>query len=124
MPRRVRKRRPLSRLATRDHADAVAQLRRLFGEVLGTFFLVLVAAGAIVVGAISHGAISRAAAVTAPGLMVLAIILFMGDVSGAHLNPAVTIAFALRRDFPWRLVPAYLISQLAGATLACLFLWA
>ena len=95
----------------------------MFGEVFGTFSLVLVAAGATVVGAISHGAISRAAAVTAPGLMVMAVILFMGDVSGAHLNPAVTIAFALRRDFPRRLVPAYLLAQLAGATLACLFLW-
>lgn len=124
MPRRVSKRRLLSRLAIRSRADAVAQLRRLFGEVLGAFFLVLVAAGGVVVGAISHGMISRAAAVTAPGLMVMAIILFMGNVSGAHLNPAVTVAFALRRDFPWRLVPAYLLSQLAGATLACLFLWA
>ena len=49
--------------------------------------------------------ISRQAAVVAPGLMVLAIILFMGKVSGAHLNPAVSIAFALRRDFPWWRVP-------------------
>ena len=61
---------------------------------------------------------------TAPGLMVMAIILFMGAVSGAHLNPAVTLAFSLRRDFPWRRVPGYVIAQLAGATLACLFLWA
>jgi aquaporin Z len=56
--------------------------------------------------------------------MVLAIILFMGAVSGAHLNPAVTLAFTLRRDFPWRRVPGYIIVQLLGATLACLFLWA
>jgi aquaporin Z len=83
----------------------------------------MVGAGAAVVGAISHGAISRPAAVTAPGLMVMAIILFMGAVSGAHLNPAVTFAFALRRDFPWRRVPGYVLAQLAGATLACLFLW-
>jgi aquaporin Z len=45
-------------------------------------------------------------------------------VSGAHLNPAVTLAFSLRRDFPWRRVPGYVLAQLAGATLACLFLWA
>ena len=61
---------------------------------------------------------------TAPGLMVMAVIFFMGAVSGAHLNPAVTIAFSLRRDFPWRRVPGYILAQLAGATLACLFLWA
>ena len=67
---------------------------------------------------------SRTAAVTAPGLMVMAIILFMGAVSGAHLNPAVSIAFAARGDFPWRRVPGYIIVQLLGATLACLFLWA
>jgi aquaporin Z len=96
--------------------------RRLFSELLGTFLLVLVGAGAGVVGALSHGMISRAAAVTAPGLTVIAIILFMGAVSGAHLNPAVTIAFTLRRDFPWRRVPGYVLVQLLGATLACLFL--
>jgi aquaporin Z len=69
-------------------------------------------------------AISRSAAVTAPGLLVMAIILFMGAVAGAHLNPAVTFASSLRADFPWRRLPGYLLAQLAGATLACLFLWA
>ena len=54
--------------------------------------------------------------------MVMAIILFMGAVSGAHLNPAVSLAFALRGDFPWKRVPGYIIIQLIGATLACLFL--
>jgi aquaporin Z len=68
--------------------------------------------------------IDRGAAVVAPGLMVMAIILFMGKVSGAHLNPAVSIAFALRRDFPWWRVPGYIVVQLLGATLACLFLQA
>jgi aquaporin Z len=56
--------------------------------------------------------------------MVMAIILFMGAVSGAHLNPAVTLGFTLRGDFPWRRVPGYIIVQLLGSTLACLFLWA
>jgi aquaporin Z len=98
--------------------------RRLFSELLGTFFLVLVAAGAGVVDAQSGGAVGRAAAVTAPGLMVMAIILFMGTVSGAHLNPAVSLAFAARGDFPWRRVPGYIVVQLIGATLACLVLWA
>ena len=98
------------------------EYRRLFSELLGTFFLVLVAAG----GGLLHakGQISLAAAVVAPGLMVLAIILFMGAVSGAHLNPAVSLAFAARGDFPWRRVPGYIIVQLVGAALACLFLLA
>jgi aquaporin Z len=56
--------------------------------------------------------------------MVMAIILFMGAVSGAHLNPAVTFAFSLRGDFPWRRAPGYVLVQLVGAALACLFLWA
>jgi aquaporin Z len=102
--------------------DPALEWRRLFSELLGTFLLVLVGAGAGVIGALSHGMISRGAAVTAPGLTVIAIILFMGAVSGAHLNPAVTIAFTLRRDFPWRRVPGSVLVQLLGATLACLFL--
>ena len=56
--------------------------------------------------------------------MVMTIILFMGKVSGAHLNPAVSVAFALRRDFPWWRVPGYIVVQLAGAALAAWFLQA
>ena len=96
--------------------------RRLFSELLGTFFLVLVAAGGGMMGQAFPDTISRTAAVVAPGLMVMAIILFMGKVSGAHLNPAVSIAFSLRGDFPWRRVPGYIVVQLIGATLAVLFL--
>ena len=102
--------------------DPALEWRRLFSEILGTFLLVIVAAGGGTINAVSNGQISRAAAVTAPGLMVLAVILFMGAISGAHLNPAVSIAFATRGDFPWRRVPGYIIAQLVGATLACLLL--
>jgi aquaporin Z len=98
--------------------------RRLFAETLGTFLLVLAGAGAGVISAASHVTIDRAAAVSAPGLTVLAVILSMGAVSGAHLNPAVTLAFAGRRDFPWRRVPGYIVAQLIGGTLAVLFLLA
>ena len=103
-----------------DFDNPRREWRRLFSELLGTFALVLVAAG----GGILHakGQISLAAAVVAPGLMVMAIILFMGAVSGAHLNPGVSLAFALRGDFPWKRVPGYIIIQLIGATLAALFL--
>ena len=107
----------------RDFDNPRLEWRRLFSEILGTFLLVLVGAGGGVVNAVSNNAISRAAAVTAPGLMVLAIILFMGAISGAHLNPAVSIAFAARGDFPWRRVPGYIIAQLLGSTLAVLLLW-
>ena len=103
-----------------DFDDPHLEWRRLFSELFGTFLLVLAAAGGgILVG---KGQIALASAVVAPGLTVLAIILFMGAISGAHLNPAVSIAFALRGDFPWRRVPGYIIVQLIGATLACLFL--
>jgi aquaporin Z len=118
---------PLTRALefTQSNFDNPAlEWRRLFSEVLGTFLLVLVGAGGGVVNAVSNGAISRTAAVTAPGLMVLAIILFMGAVSGAHLNPAVTLAFSVRGDFPWRRVPGYIVAQLVGSTLAVLLLWA
>ena len=109
-------------IATHRFDDPKYEWRRLFSELLGTFFLVLVGAGGGVVSALTHGAIGRAAAVTAPGAMVLAIILFMGAVGGAHLNPAVTFGFALRGDFPWRRVPGYIIAQLAGSTLAVVLL--
>ena len=111
-------------LVRQNFDDPRQEWRRLFAEVLGTFLLVLAGAGAGVVDAVSHGAIGRGASVTAPGLMVMAIILFMGAVSGAHLNPAVTLGFALRGDFPWRRVPGYVLAELLGSTLAVLLLWA
>lgn len=105
-------------------ADGEFEWRRLFAETLGTLMLVLAGAGTATVSSATHTDIGRAAAVTAPGLTVLAVILFMGAVSGAHLNPVVSCAFALRGDFPWRRVPGYIIAQLAGAILAVLFLLA
>src|SRR3954449_9803887 len=110
--------------AVQDFDDSSQEWRRLFSELLGTFFLVLVAAGGGMMGQAFPDTISRTAAVVAPGLMVMAIILFMGKVSGAHLNPAVSIAFSLRGDFPWRRVPGYVVIQLIGAGLACWFLQA
>lgn len=106
-----------------DFWDDSLEGRRLFSELLGTFLLVLAAVGGGVVNARFGGhAISTGEQVVAPALMVAAIILFMGSVGGAHLNPVVSIAFALRGDFPWRRVPAYIVAQFAGATLATLVL--
>jgi aquaporin Z len=94
--------------------DPHQEWRCLCSELLGTFLLVLVAAGRGMMGHAFPGVISRQAAVVAPALMVMAIILFMDKVYGAHLNPAVSIAFALRRDFPWWRVPGYIAVQLMG----------
>ena len=108
-----------------DFWDNRYEGRRLFSELLGTFFLVLVAVGGGMVSARFGGnAVPYTAKVVAPALMVAAIILFMGAVSGAHLNPAVSVAFALRGDFPWKRVPAYIVAQFLGAILATLVLWA
>jgi len=105
-----------------EFQDPRLEYRRLFAEMLGTFLLLLAAAG----GGLLHakGQISLTAAVVSPALMVMAVIVSMGAVSGAHLNPVVSVAFALRGDFPWKRVPGYIVAQLAGATLACLFLLA
>ena len=104
--------------------DPSQEWRRLFAEFLGTFLLVLVAAGGPMMDRAFPGTVGRSAAVVAPGLMVMAVILFMGKVSGAHLNPAVSIGFALRGDFRWLRVPGYVVVQLAGACLAAWFLQA
>jgi aquaporin Z len=105
-----------------DFENPQQEWRRLFSELYGTFLLVIVAAGGGMMGEAFPNTITRTAAVVAPGLMVMGIIMFMGRVSGAHLNPAVSVAFSLRGDFPWRRVPGYVVVQLVGATLAALFL--
>jgi aquaporin Z len=96
---------------------------RLIIEFLGTFVLVTVAAGA---GVINHyvggGPISRTAAVIAPGAVVMAMIYAWGPLSGLHINPAVTFAFAGRRVFPLAWVVPYWVAQFAGAICAALFL--
>lgn len=118
----VSERRMLHAPVPPDFLESSHEWRRLFSEAWGTFLLVVVAAGSVVVGAWSHGAISLSMMVIAPGLMVMAIIYFMGAVGGAHLNPAVTLAFAVRRNFPWKRVPGYIFSQFVGGIAAALFL--
>jgi len=105
-----------------DFSNPALEWRRKFAEIWGTFLLVLVAAGGGVVRDLSGGSLSLAMIVVAPGLMVMAIIYFMGTVSGAHLNPAVTLAFAVRGNFPWRRVPGYVLAQLIGGIAAAVFL--
>jgi len=113
--------RPQSNFYT-DPKDHSARWRRLFAELLGTFLLTLVAAGPATISAATHQTISQPAAVVAPALLVMALIYTMGDVSGAHINPVVTLAFAIRQDFPWRRVPFYMAAQFIGAIAAGLLL--
>lgn len=96
---------------------------RVIAEFVGTFILVTVAAGSGVINAyVGTSPISRTAAVVAPGLVVMALIYALGPLSGLHINPAVTTAFAARRVFPLRWVAPYVVAQLAGAISAALFL--
>jgi aquaporin Z len=96
--------------------------RRCLAEAVGTFALLLAGTGAIVVDRASGGAIGHAGIALTFGLVVLAMIHAFGDVSGAHFNAAVTVAFAASRRFPAREVPAYLVAQCAGALAASLLL--
>lgn len=93
-------------------------MNKLAAEMFGTFALVFAGTGAIVINHVSGGAIGHAGIAITFGLIVLAMIYSLGDVSGAHLNPAVTIGFTLAGRFPVRNIPGYLIAQCAGAILA------
>ena len=86
----------------------------LLAESFGTFLLVLVDCGGAVIGSLD-GEITAVARSAATGLLIMVMIFSIGNVSGAHFNPAVTTAFALRGVFPWRRVPVYWVAQVAGA---------
>ena len=93
-------------------------MRRCLAEFVGTFLLVFAGPGAVVVNEVSGGGVGSLGIGLSFGLAVMAAIYAIGHLSGAHINPAVTVAFALTRHFPWSLVPAYVVSQLLGACAA------
>jgi aquaporin Z len=93
-------------------------IKKRFAEFLGTFGLVFAGTGAIVINRASNGAITHVGISLTFGLIVLAMIYSFGDVSGAHLNPAVTMAFAAARRFSWKEVPGYVFAQVTGAFVA------
>jgi aquaporin Z len=93
-------------------------MKKLLAECLGTFTLVFAGTGAIVINQVAGGVTGHAGIAIVFGLVVLAMIHTFGDVSGAHLNPAVTTAFAAAGRFAWREVPGYIGAQIVGALAA------
>jgi aquaporin Z len=93
-------------------------MKKCISEFLGTFALVFAGTGAIVVDDVSRGAVTHVGVALTFGLIVLAMIYALGDVSGAHLNPAVTLGFVAAGRMPVREAPAYIASQCAGAVSA------
>lgn len=103
--------------SARRFQDPRLEWRRLFAEFWGTFLTLIVTIGARAVAA-KTGQVSPGMDYASRGIMTMAAILFLGTISGAHLNPAVTFGFALRGNFPWSRVPGYLLAQLLGALLS------
>ena len=97
-------------------------LRLCFAEALGTFMLVFAGTGAMIVNGLYGGIITHVGVAIVWGLVVMTVIYAFGDVSGAHVNPAVTVGFWLARRFPGRRVAPYIASQCLGAVLASLVL--
>jgi aquaporin Z len=97
-------------------------LKRLTGEFLGTFALVFCGTGAIIINQESDGAITHLGISIVFGLVVMAMILSLGHFSGAHINPAVTIALSVAKLFKWENIAPYIFAQLTGACLASFIL--
>lgn len=90
-------------------------LRKGLAEFTGTFFLVFAGTGAIVINEELHGVIGHAGIAMAFGLVVMLMIYSIGSISGAHMNPAVTLSLAVNQTLPFKQVPVYIVSQLGGA---------
>lgn len=93
-------------------------LKRFISEIIGTFALVFCGTGAMVINDFTGGTVTHVGVAITFGLIVMGMIYAFGDISGAHMNPAVTIGFAYAKKFPWKEVPAYVLAQLIGAFLA------
>lgn len=99
-------------------------MKTWFAEAIGTFALVFAGTGAIVINDVSGGAVTHVGIGLVFGLVVMAMIYAVGDVSGAHLNPAVTLGFWFARRLPGKSIGPYLASQMVGAFAASALVWA
>lgn len=97
-------------------------MKKWVAECIGTFALVFCGTGAIIIDQETHGAVTHPGIAMTFGLIVMCMIYALGNISGAHLNPAVSIAFTVAGKFPLRQLPPYIASQLAGAVAASLVL--
>ncbi len=105
-------------------ASPLERIHPIAAEALATFMLVLASAGAVAIEQTHPGTLGHAGCCIAAGLIVMAMIYSIGDVSGAHINPAVTLGFWISGRFPLRRVPAYVTAQLAGSLAAAALLGA
>ena len=98
-------------------------MKRYISEFIGTFSMIFCGTGAMTVNEVTGGEVTHVGIAITWGLIVMAMIYAFGETSGAHFNPAVTIAFAFAKKFSWKEVPLYIIAQILGAFAASLVLW-
>ncbi|CAI8261347.1 MAG: Aquaporin Z 2 [Polaribacter sp. SA4-10] len=98
-------------------------MKKYISEFIGTFSMIFCGTGAMTVNEITGGEVTHVGIAITWGLIVMAMIYAFGETSGAHFNPAVTIAFAYAKKFAWKEVPKYIIAQILGAFAASLILW-
>lgn len=98
-------------------------MKKYISEFIGTFSMVFCGTGAMTINEVTGGEVTHVGIAITWGLIVMAMIYAFGETSGAHFNPAVTIAFAYAKKFSWKEVPRYIIAQILGAFLASFILW-
>ncbi|KAL6838679.1 hypothetical protein ACP4OV_031393 [Aristida adscensionis] len=101
---------------------SVQFMQKILAEVLGTYFMIFAGCGSVVVNQSTEGTVTFPGICAVWGLVVMVLVYSLGHISGAHFNPAVTLAFATCRRFPWKQVPSYVVAQVLGSTLASLTL--
>lgn len=104
------------------HWPSVTLQKKLVAEVISTFILVFTGCGAVMVNAISNGKVTPVGISLVFGLVITIMIYAVGHISGAHMNPAVTLAFAIAKHFPWTQVPMYIVAQCGGSVFASFLL--
>lgn len=98
-------------------------MKKYISEFIGTFALVFCGTGAMTINEVTGGDVTHVGIAITWGFIVMAMIYAFGEISGAHFNPAVSVAFAYAKKFSWKEVPKYVIAQILGAILASVILW-